>query len=266
MVQVAIAIWLAGAVLPLAAAEMIEVELIDGRRISGEWVNRDEVQRVWLMARTPGIEIRSSFLWSDVRSAKPHNAVNSVRKAPERASEGRRPSDKSAHETPLVPVHATRVKSLHIEARLAQWDDDVQPDGLQVLVFPRDASGALAAVNGEIELRLLGEIEPYSGGNHDPLTPKFRELERSTSIVRLADFADGAAVYNIPFSQFHPDFDLDVASSAIVHARLGVPGQGAFESSDAQVELRDFSRIRDQLQLHTPQRFFPIESGARWNR
>ena len=260
------------AAVPSGAAEVFEVELFDGRRMNGQWVERGDKQHFWLLSSAAGIEICSGFRCSDVRSTKPHDMMSRMPQFPgidERQHAGRTRHDLELPPPPpgeRRPGLRSRIKSLHVEARLAQWDDDVQSDGLQIHVFPLDARGALAAVNGEIEFRLLGEIEPHSGGNHDRLTPKFRELERSTSLVRLADFANGAAVYNLPFSQLHPDFNLDVASSAIVHARLGVPGQGAFESFDAQVELRDFSRIGDQLQLHSPQRFFPIESGARPNR
>jgi hypothetical protein len=68
-------------------------------------------------------------------------------------------------------------------------------------------------------------------------------------------------MYQLPFRQFHPDFYFDVARQALLHARLGVPGQGLFMASDANVQMRGFSRIRDELQMKTPQRFFPQENA-----
>ena len=65
----------------------------------------------------------------------------------------------------------------------------------------------------------------------------------------------------MPFRQFHPDFYFDVARQALVTARLGVPGQGLFLASDANVQLRGFSRIRDELQMQTKERFFQQENA-----
>ena len=123
------------------------------------------------------------------------------------------------------------------------------------------ADGELVPVNGQIDLFLLGEIERATGVVGNPTLPQFRELERGSQLVKTGDFARGAAMYQLPFRQFHPDFYFDVARQALVNARLGVPGQGLFMASDANVQLRGFSRIRDELQMKTPQRFFPTENA-----
>jgi len=47
---------------------------------------------------------------------------------------------------------------------------------------------------------------------------------------------------------FPPEQVFALAPEALVHARLGVPGQGVFSASAVDVCIRGLSRFRDQLQ------------------
>lgn len=147
-----------------------------------------------------------------------------------------------------------RVKALRVEAQLANWDADVAPDGLQVTIYPLDAHGQLVPVHGRVALTLIGELEPSERNHRMRRPPEFIELERKSFQVRPADFANGPAVYLLPFRGLQPDATPDLAAQALIKARLLVPGQGAFDASYAQVWLRDFSRFRDQLELYRGRR------------
>ncbi|MFH1923324.1 MAG: hypothetical protein ABIP48_25965, partial [Planctomycetota bacterium] len=71
------------------------------------------------------------------------------------------------------------------------------------------------------------------------------------------------AKYRFPFQAVHPEFDLELAPYAAVHARLSVPGEGVFEATESDVRVRPYSATRDHLQYTTGQRFFPLERTGR---
>jgi hypothetical protein len=269
------------------AAEPITVELHSGHVVQGEVDEQTDGLRLWLRREADGIQLTSGFVWNQVRSVERggqvfagsdflanSGAAKSAGKTYQQLPYANRAGERvqpAAVETEVLPRPVSeqfhqkaierRVKTLYIEAYLAQWDGDPQTDGLRVFVYPLSADGELVPVNGQIDLYLLGEIERATGVVGNPTLPQFRELERGSQLVKVGDFARGAAMYQLPFRQFHPDFYFDVARQSLLHARLGVPGQGLFLASDANVQLRGFSRIRDELQMKTPQRFFPSENA-----
>jgi hypothetical protein len=269
------------------AAESVTIELQNGHVVQGEPDEQTDDVRLWLRREVDGVQLASGFPWDQVRQVKNGNQVLAGREffaaALATKSTGKtyqqlpyagsavEPVQPAAAEAEIPPRSVSeqfhrkaverRVQTLYIEAYLAQWDGDPQTDGLRVFVYPLSADGELVPVNGQIDLFLLGEIERATGVVGNPTMPRFRELERGSQLVKVGDFARGAATYQLPFRQFHPDFYFDVARQSLLHARLGVPGQGLFMASDANVQLRGFSRIRDELQMKAPQRFFPQENA-----
>lgn len=285
---------------PLAAGEQVVVVLLDGRSTHGDVDARTDAERLWLRREIPGVQLASGFAWDQVKTVRaagqsyagrdflpiagaiasegksylriePYRQPPSATLAPE-APVNERVNRQPAGAPPRLPGfepspepqaneqlrrrHAEqRVKSLMVEAYLAQWDGDPQPDGLRVFVYPLSADGEIVPVNGQVDLSLLGEIEKVGS------LPDFRELDRGHFTLRKDDFARGPGVVELPFRQFHPDVNFDVARQAVLHARLGVNGQGVFEASDANVQLRGFSRIRDQLQMFQRRRYFGEENA-----
>ncbi|HEY2413107.1 MAG TPA: hypothetical protein VGI40_12735 [Pirellulaceae bacterium] len=273
--------------LSAVAGEPVTVELQNGHVVQGETDEQTDDVRLWLRREADGVQLASGFPWDQVRQVTSGDRVLPGREF-FAAALGTKSAGKTYQELPYAsrgaePVQSAsaeaeipaksvseqfhrkaverRVKSLYIEAYLAQWDGDPQTDGLRVFVYPLSADGELVPVNGQIDLFLLGEIERATGVVGNPTMPQFRELERGSQLVKAGDFSRGAAMYQLPFRQFHPDFYFDVARQALLHARLGVPGQGVFMASDANVQMRGFSRIRDELQMKSPQRFFPQENA-----
>ena len=77
--------------------------------------------------------------------------------------------------------------------------------------------------------------------------------------MSAADFDPSGAVYRLAFQAVHPDFQFDLDPHGLVHARLSVPGDGAFEASQALVRIRAYSSVRDHVQQTTGSRFLPVE-------
>lgn len=261
---------------PTEAAPSLVLQFTDGSTAQGEVDSLTDEQKLWLRREEAGIQLRSGYPWSRISGAQHEGRFVVGREFRELAQELATPGKPGRQVAPFPPVPGdaqavvpasfvaagTRrprlVQSLRIEAYLGQWSDDARNDGLWVAIYPLSRDGELVPVDGNLDLTLLGEVEPTLIGRAGP--PEFRELSRSYEMVRSRDFARGAAIYQLPFRMVHPDLHFDIATAALVHARLGVPGQGVFEASFADVPLRDCSRIRDQLQLHTRQRFFPAEN------
>jgi len=156
------------------------------------------------------------------------------------------------------PGTARLVKSLAIDAWAANWDDDVEVDGVIVDVRPLDAQGAIAPVHGTLEVDVIG----WRTGRTRPDQPPVR-LGRWTRPVEPDDFVLRGTKYRFPFRSAHPEFDPQLAPHATVHARLCVPGRGVFDASSRDVRIRPYSALRDHLQQTTGRRFYDVERTGR---
>jgi hypothetical protein len=145
------------------------------------------------------------------------------------------------------------VRAMRIDARLANWDGDVEDDGLELRVEPLGEFGEVVPVDGLLSVRLTGVRRRLERHRQ-----YFSEIGHWAQRVRAADFGPDGAIYRLPFQVVHPEFDLDYGSSGQLHAQLGVTGQGSFEAV-AAVRLRAPNLVRDQLELRERRRFFPFE-------
>jgi hypothetical protein len=163
------------------------------------------------------------------------------------------------------PVPPAPVASLHIDARLSNWDNDPEPDGLLVAVTPFDPAGRPVATSGQIQFTLIGQN--ISSGNYlDGQTygasrsrPLFPELVRQSYSVHPADFASGPAIYMVPFRTWFPQFNDEIGPQGVLTARLLIPGQGLVQASDDRINLCPPNWVRDQRQQYFGGRYFPQE-------
>lgn len=258
--------------------ESVTVVLLDGRTVSGAVDLKTDAQYLWLRRTAEQLDLVSGYPWNGVLEGHlrdrtlDHSELRAWASLQRQA--GRTfaeiapglPSDLRLISAASLPVPVSAVKTLVVDAELAQWDKDTQTDGLRVFVYPLDAEGNLVPVDGHVELTLVAEREYARAAPGIVKVPDFVEGDRLTFPVRRAHFTAGPAVYQLPFDRWHPDWELTVAHQALLHARLSVPGRGVFEASDAQVCLRQFSRFRDQLQYYTPGRYLPLENPSRDGR
>ncbi|OHB71112.1 MAG: hypothetical protein A2V70_04065 [Planctomycetes bacterium RBG_13_63_9] len=158
----------------------------------------------------------------------------------------------TSHQGKREPPHR-KVQSLRIEAALANWDGDVEVDGLEIRVCPLAADGTIVPADGMLSVRLIGRRVRGRAGDGI-----FVELDRWSRRIRASDCDSWGVVYRLAFRRIHPEFDLDFAVEGLVHGQLGVPGQGNFEAS-VPTQIRTYAPIREDLQLLRHQRFFPQE-------
>ena len=153
-------------------------------------------------------------------------------------------------------LEARRVQSLAIDVAVANWDADVEVDGLIVDVRPLDADGQVVPVDGTLEVDLI--VQRWGVVKRpQPFIQRGRWTER----VRAGDSGPAGARYRLPFGAggFHPEFDRETAPYGAVHVQLSVPGQGVFAATESTVRIRPYSAVRDALERATGNRFLPQE-------
>jgi hypothetical protein len=279
---------------PSAAAELpkgpVTVEVQSGRTFTAEVDSRTDSAQLWLRFGQGAMVLLRPIAWEQVVQAQVGEERLSgqqfleVLKPPQRTGDG--PPRIRGGSLRIVPMGPTatglggapgfgsqvssattaqpeetrppRVRSLAIEARVANWDFDVEMDGLIVDVYPLDEFGQAVPVRGSLVVTLVGR--------HDSKLRRTRSLGqvgRWSKQVRPADFRYDGFQYRLPFRTVRPEFDLEWDSHGLVHARLSVPGQGVFEASESTVRIRPYSAFRDDLQLSTGKRFLRLENPRR---
>jgi hypothetical protein len=264
-----------------AGAGEVSITLIDGRTLVGEVDSHSDARNLWLRRGDATTTIRRSIAWSQIASARVGErplTVEQLRAAanaapppvPRQAATATPPGAGTLRTWRIPGVAAARetrpaavVRSLDVDASLANWDADVEADGLVLSFAALDEFGAAASVDGTLEVELVGErLPPYSRGN------AFPTLGRWTLAVDSATGETGGGYYRarLDFQAVHPDFQLYLPRYALVHVRLSVPGQGTFDASQDGLSLRGFTPVRDRVEAAAGTRFLPNERTGRSSR
>ena len=257
-----------------SAAKTLTVELQGGRKFTGHVDPRTSDQNLILRFTRGTAFLTRKIEWPSVVQAtvegQPIEAaklreIAEGMKLQEKVNKGQEiPNPKS--QFPIPPPAEPplpRVTAVTFDARLANWDSDVETDGLVVDLYPITAAGALAAIDGTVEVELFApqlrvfHHAPLSGGQ------TIERVERWTSVVSADQLAAGGARLKLPFGAVHPEFDLDWLNPGLVHVRLVVPGDGVFEDSQDALRIRPYTPLRDRLEHRTGERFLPTEAVGR---
>ncbi len=265
------------------------VRLAGGRTFSAPVDPRTDAQRLWLRFGSGTTTILRPIAWTaivdvvhDARrysgtafrefalqpafatspASKP-NAPRLVRRADEAAPPahggGLRLWNVPAAHTASMPAPA--IATIAVDANLAQWDADVEFDGLVVSLAALDSEGLAVGFRGTAEIELLGPATaPLTTGNGFPV------LGRWTRAITPETSGDGYARLRLEFQAFHPDWSRQLLRHGVVHVRLHVPGRGTFESSVDAVPLRGYTPTRDYVEQAFGTRFLPNERTGRGTR
>ena len=268
-----------GATLP---ATEVEVQLASGRSFVGKIDPRTDQDKLWLRAEAMATAILRPIRWTAVQSVtvggisvqpaefKQQAAANATEFKPQFAASAttNEPTHTSADRaTQLLGLQKQRaltqdgmdgsIRSLNIDAQLANLDADSQADGLRVRLFAQNAQGQLLPPTGVVTVEVYGfqkvgyDARPHGRGE--------RLTKLTRHVVKLSDAnlrADGTAVVAIPFSH---NLGTDVYALGLVHAELVIPGQGVFEASRDAVRIQPFAPTRDALQRKGESRLLATE-------
>lgn len=265
------------------SAGTVTIELQSGRTMTATIDPRTDEHRLWLRFESPSMTILRPIRWHDIAGfviagisytaqqqvaaalehAEPQTAA--IHRLPLPASMPRQTADAPRREHRNMADLATealsaapRVTSVRAEAYLANWDADVEPDGLVVEVSPLASDGAAVRVDGTVEVELFAPRPPM------PLArPRVARIGRWVRTFQPDDLGISGLVFKLPFQAIDPSFDLEIAAHGLVHIRLNVPGHGTLETTLTDVRVRPYSALRDQLQQTEGRRFLPSERTRR---
>ncbi|MCE9605396.1 MAG: hypothetical protein K8U03_10910 [Planctomycetia bacterium] len=276
------------AMVPQALAEPVVVHVKSGRRFTAEIDPRSDASHLWLRFSKEASAILRPIEWSAITELRQGNTVLPIERVRDQAIALRKtlPLKKTApiesravvgsaakgtfRTWPTVPASATAplseyspVRSISVEAYLANWDADVESDGLLLSLAALDGTGLSMPINGTLEVELIGDRQPpLSRGNAFPVLARW---SRQVTVAEM-EASGGYFKTRLEFQALHPEYQLWLSNHALVHVRLLVPGDGAFEASIDAVPMRRFSPVRERAQQAFGTRFLPNEQTGRGHR
>jgi len=228
------------------------VRRLDWERVVKVRVGKDEFSAEEFRRRLPGPTAGDENPFRDEPEAVPRpRALRQVTVA-------RRPASSVQVTPPDISGQLSRVTSLQITAAAANWDSDVETDGLLLRVCPLDAQGEVVPVQGTVDVDLVGDRPPAVYGGEVNV-----QLGRWSQSISPEQATAAGFVLRLPFQAVHPDFENNVGSFGVVHARLAVPGRGLFTASTGMVRVREFNLLRERMLQSRGVRFFPQEETGR---
>lgn len=269
---------------PQQLEKQLTVQLTSGRKFSGALDAGSTREQLVLRSSAGGITIRRPIQWERIAAASVDGqtvAVTELRAGISSQVPGARgqpiktivlrgpptPLMDLAELTPQPPAPLPQVSSIAFDAFIANWDGDVEIDGLVVDLLPLDASGSLIRAAGTVEVELFAmqrrtlSAAPQSGGR------TLERVERWSQAVNPIDIGPSGIRLRLPFGQVHPELDPDwlAYNYGLVHVRFIAPGSGVFDDSRDGIRIRPWAPNRDYLEMNTGRRFLPTENLGRRN-
>ena len=253
----------------LSAADLLRVELKSGRVYHAEVDARTGDERLWLRFGSGGAFLLRGVAWDRVARAEHNGEALSAdelrRLVPEIATRTpeRVPAKTVVVEAPRTSAAETRISSVQFDAFLANWDGDVEADGLIVRLVPIAEEGQLAPVEGTLDVDLVVVRRRDFNAMPDGRGRSFDRIGRWTVAVSAAEIGTSGATIRLPFQAIHPEFDTTTSPYGLVHLRYSAPGHGVFEASQDVVRIRPFAPLRDQREQSGQSRFLDGERLGR---
>ena len=283
---------LAAAGVAIGQEKTLVVQLASGRQFSGAIDGSSNAQQLVLQTAADGLTLRRSIQWERVTSATLDAQLLSLSELKqlavetrERGTTGDRGQGKGPRRIEFPPMAAPLiamaeaatqpvaiplppVATISFDAFIANWDGDVETDGLVVDLLPLDDYGQLIPASGVVEVELFASQRrirlndaPLSGGD------TFELLDRWSQAVIPEQVGPNGVRLRLPFGRIHPELNSDwlAYSYGLVHVRFVVPGSGVFDDSRDGVRIRPWAPNRDYLEMNTGRRFLPTENLGRRN-
>jgi hypothetical protein len=251
--------------------EELRISVASGREFSGYVDARTDNDRLWLRSEGTAIEVVRPINWQRITGAELGGRQLSVAELRQMADQLKSPSDlkerrlqsvdednvavrdtgdrsQQTHAEQAQTAAASPIRSVDFDAQIANWDGDVEPDGLLIHLFPLDGNGNMTPVSGTLWVEF---IAPRRRKYHE--VPQGRGVSvgpigRWSRMVNPSDLTTRGVVVKLPFQAVHPSFDDGINTYGLVHLRLTVPGHGVFEKVyDGVRTRRVFTPTRDAL-------------------
>ena len=271
------------------AAETVTVTLKSGRTLTAHVDARSDEARLWLRFDAPSTALYRPIAWDRVvratiagrelsseemrrsidtwKSTRPSPTTPPAKSAasPAKTSDVIADDQGNSHAQRAAQALSSRpsVVAIEVDAAVANWDADVEVDGIVLRLTARDAHGNQVQVAGVVDAKLHAERfvrasdVPGRNGRTVQLLGHWRRSIQADHEI------GGGVVLRLPFEAVHPEFQLDVAAFGLLQVQLTAPGQGVFHATVRDVRIRPFSMVRDDIQHATQRRFLPGERTGR---
>lgn len=264
----------------ISRADELSVELVSGRHFTGQVDPRTDDETLWLRYGSHNITVLRPILWKRVVNAQHEGRdvnvdalaelAQQIKTPPpenqptiDRLSQPRASSTSFAEQAGHALAASPRVHSVAFDTFIANWDSDVEADGLVVRIYPVGGDGRVLPINGSVAVDLTAIRTTSFYGHPRGRGQVVDKIGTWTKAVRADSSSNRGLEFRLPFQARHPEFATDIGSYGLVHIRLVVPGHGVFEASQDAVRIRQFAPLRDQLQQTTGERFLPNERTGR---
>ena len=273
-------------------AETVSVKLASGRWFTGEVDARTDTEQLWLRFGDSTTSLLRPIRWSrvefgsitetalDLPEFKEHamNLATSHNVFEPQVSEAKtsavRPADISRDDRPDAKKDTLQnltkrklLASVDFEAYIANWDNDVENDGLILhLQLLNDQGGIPRMAHGTLHIELITTLHAEP---HNSFRRQGRQIVTLGTWVKhlVQDHVDTKGILiKLPFQANHPEFSSRMGTHGLVHVKFVVPGQGVFEASQDSIRIRPFSPLRDLREQQEDQRFFANEGTGRAKR
>lgn len=256
----------------LTAAEVVSIRFTDGKKMSAELHRRTNEERLWLRFGSGNAIVLRGFAWESIANARLGDQVVTAAELRELAAietESPNPNTSETVKSAAEPTYAERARAMlgfsrritavDFDVNIANWDRDVEFDGIALRLFPLDADRQLTGVRGTLYVELVAgrRTDFNEAPNARGLVPS--RLGQWSVGVDESDVTENGVVVKLPFQTNQPEFDTNWATHGLVHVRLVVPGHGVFEHSFDGVRVRPYAPLRDNMERQSGQRFLPTE-------
>ena len=259
-------------------AKSVTVHVQSGRSFIGDVDPKSDQETLWMRFESAGrIKVLRPIKWSRVRGIETDNGPVDIDQFRASVADRAAPSTLVPDwpSTPCVasfdatsPTATAQAKralgftsrpvAIVASARLGQWDKDVQPDGIEVVVTALDDRGDPVEVSGTVSLEFIvpqavdREQAPRQHGS------RLTTVARSSHVVTSRDYRGAGAVLRMNFRQNRP-FDRSYFTHGILHVRMTIPGHGVFRTSVEDMPHRTYSQVRELSERAHGERYLPQE-------
>ncbi|HUG68529.1 MAG TPA: hypothetical protein VMM76_12320 [Pirellulaceae bacterium] len=258
------------------ASEVVSIRLTDGTKMTAELHPRTNDEHLWLRFGSGSAVILRGVAWERILESRisdePVSAATLRQMAAQVAAQGDKESESPsalASRPSSEPSYAdqardllgfrSRVTSVDFDAHIANWDRDVEFDGIVLRLFPLDADGQLTPARGTLYVELIASRGRDFNGVPSARGQVPTRLAEWTVAVDAGEVTENGVVVKLPFQVNHPEFDTTWAAHGLVHVRFVVPGHGVFEHSFDGMRVRPYAPLRDAMERQSGQRFWPTE-------
>lgn len=258
----------AQAAAPPGGAALVAVQLASGRVFAGAVDQRTTASELVLRGEKNHAFLLRSITWDRITAAHDDSGAIPFAEIKSRLTglKSATPSPDFAHESwhpaadlPSLPA----VESITADAFLANWDADLETDGLALFLQPLASDGSPLQATGTVEVELYAvqyrdfNSSPSAGGK------SVERVGRWVQPISQASYSSRGAALRLAFQAVHPEFSTDRGVYGLVYVRLTIPGSGIFERTLDGVRIRPWAPIRDELELTSGFRFTPQEITGR---